>query len=1684
MTATSTYKGQHYDLIKSRIDPVFRDMQLHRARTLRKTSFNREPWMMTAPATELERLSADNRRAWGAQNRIDRLLGSLQDVYAFAEPLLKKKLLEQFNIEVDVRNTYVRLYAAATTPWYVIDITEASRARTVSMLDAALHNFAHGETYQHYSTFIIKTDAARDLFDVSPIGKTISISQFQTLCRELDIGAQYRAHLETFLLNKEPVAETYLRTRVEQSQQAALKAAARMAQIKKDIGPDAYVLIRELLLGRQNLVLDGQAMCVCDLGLMDLTLTGILIIRPDPAQAQHSRKMIAYVPHDPDHPLKEYASTLAFMDELTRQLRANRTLPSSGISYRQFFSQFVDQEQRGHFFAGLEQRLTYVKWYAREPGDPRPSWRETPVEKPQLQFSAPPITAPLWTYLYQQRLNKILNDARGLAVSTADADSQARWAWWENFKKIASDIFNAALLVMTPFVPGLGELMMAYTAYQIVNDAVESVVDMIQGHWVEAAEYVVGVLTDVLQLEIFAAGSETGHALGLKPSLLVEGMKPVQSFDGKTRLWHPDLRPYEQPQLAPPKTSRPDALGLHRHAGKIVLPLEGKHYEVQRDPRSGLHRIRHPTRPNAYSPELRHNGQGAWVHEGEKPQDWHGPRLMQRLGHSVDGYTTAEQDHLRNISGTPEASLRRMHVENAAPPPLLTDTLTRFNTWNEAKNVGRLIRSGQSLDPASYWFERMVPDMPGWPADKALKVYENADLSGSYRQYGNRQATDRQTLGISLADMMAGKLPERLVNFLDDADMKTLLGNQYPKNQRAQVLRNQLADIVETRTPDIFQYQYRLKDHNSDARVQLLQQQYPQLPSRVAETLLTRATPDEQQVMLEERRIPLRLKVQARESAFEISAARAAEGLHEPALSGVDTERLTLNALKFHTDTFADLRMDVREGTYDGPLRCSAGSTEATTRRVLIRDEHGQYEVRDGTNNKLHEAGDLYEAILLALPADKRAALGYRTGQGEMFRQWVMAKTQAPAERRTLLARPPIRPVVPLETELLLRGGGLSRDARTVEEKVRNLYPHFNENEVAAFSRSLHANGDPHAHIDRLERELKTLKQELEQWRQRYLSNWDPDAADTNLPQGYWDYHRKGGRFIADRLLECFERKSEVFGERSTSLESGYALDLSKEFLAHDLERWWREMPSELKPWLEQVTTLNLDGSRFSPAPNGLLKDFHHLRQFSARGCGLPALPESVGKMRLLETLRLNDNQIRLTPPALEQLRNLTRLETLRLDDNPLGTPPNIERMPRLKVLSLVNAHIDAWPEGLFAKARPRGFFLDLRMNTIRDVPQVPLGSNEAQLIARSRLHGDRLSSSARATFEAYRTSVGRAPHDTYSTVADDLLERWPVSVDTSFMEETAGVGAYRAEAWHAVASEPGSDGFFRVLQDLTRSADYEQGGEAQDQLTDRVWRMIGAMDIDTPLREDLFLMSTDPEGCEDAGAQLFNNMGVKVLASEARSFSTHRAELESKLVTLAKGSARLGQVGEIARADIRAREGNPDEVEVHLAYETGLAKRLELPWQSEAMKFRPVAGVDDATIDRAYDTVIERETGDGLVNQMIEQPFWEAYLRETWPGEYESNKRVHLEKFDLLEDLRSAQEDWVRSAHLPPEQRYLRRHALSELARKLSVPEEEVFTPEPMSDQTYERLLRDIGYQEKELSRRLTREAMSRARI
>lgn len=141
-------------------------------------------------------------------------------------------------------------------------------------------------------------------------------------------------------------------------------------------------------------------------------------------------------------------------------------------------------------------------------------------------------------------------------------------------------------------------------------------------------------------------------------------MKQVTLANGETRLWKPDLKPYEHPE-ALPAALKPNELGLLHHDGQAFLVLGDKHYRVKIDPVSGQYRIVHPARANAYAPELNHNGFGAWRHEVEQPRTWEVRELMRRIGHGVREFSDAELEQIRHVSGTDEGLASNARRERA-----------------------------------------------------------------------------------------------------------------------------------------------------------------------------------------------------------------------------------------------------------------------------------------------------------------------------------------------------------------------------------------------------------------------------------------------------------------------------------------------------------------------------------------------------------------------------------------------------------------------------------------------------------------------------------------------------------------------------------------------------------------------------------------------------------------------------------------------------------------------------------------------------------------------------------------------------------------------------------------------------------------------------------------------------------
>ncbi|WP_223447668.1 dermonecrotic toxin domain-containing protein [Pseudomonas sp. BF-R-19] len=1726
--------GIHYRRANDVIPGAIKNAPLARLKTLLALKPQMPEWYSGAREIDRQYLKQLMDERWRLQDVMDQTQGDLKHgINAFAEPLLKKALQSKFNTVEDFNELSVQLEVPSTII-FGID-TGASRVRQSTLLEAALHNFEEDETAHgvlRSSSGIYRKDS-RGSLSLEP---AITLPAFAALCRSLDIGGQYQRHIKSVLLPDTPQAQRTLQQDSVASEKVAFHVAALIARLKGDISDHAYGKLRQIREGQADVTLYNQPLHGYRLSLMGFRLTGIVLfsavsepskikqlideltpeslrfwsewserlpVLPEKAyeqfkllqaflangsqgvseellrrgdihqQTRLSGPLIAYVPDDPDHPVKEYPSLTAFMKELLGQLR--------NTDYQAFFSRFVAQKDKGQFFARVNERLKTFTWHEREPLDMGPWWRETAVENPDAEPITNQMTGDLWVALFLQRRDKAIADARLIAVPTDDEDANARFKRLTSYLSIGWNLFNFAAML----VPGLGEAMLGIMVAQMLAEVAEGVEDWSKGDKDQASAYFNGVLINFAQLALMGAG----HVLPgtgvtpIKVSPFVEGLKPVE-VGGKERLWNPDLGPYEQ-SIALPDGAKASDTGLYRHQGRDLLRRDDKCYAVRQDPDTGRHRLQHPTRADAYQPLLEHNGAGSWKTELDQPLEWDKGQILRRLGASVDGFSDETLEQILTASGVHENVLRRLHVEQETPPALLADTLKRFKAHADAQACAEQILVNRIGEEWADYAVRSMTEMGGWPGDKAIEVFQGPGLTGATIKDGFAQASPANTLQMTWTDLLAGALPERVVGFLDEQALRELLDEWLSGDaqKRTEALREQWAAQMGQRKRQLFDLLYSRRTRSDDPLVNLLKEDFAEISISQAQELLGEAHPSDVQHLSEKKRVPLRLAEHARKAAEQLRMTRAYEGLYLDALHSADTARLELHSLAVLPGWPADLRLEVREYSFGGALTDSLGPIDAPIRKVLILDEDGKYQARDDRDQHLHGADNMYAAVLHALPDSQRKTLDFGINEAARLEQTIKAH---PLDRQVfepiLRDNPTYKPTYD-PTGMRLRGGmrGYARQAphgMGLRRRAHALYPDFTSEQVetllAQFSQG---EGTVHERLAVLEAEFNQLNRTLQRW----MSS--PLESSRFTPAGVAQWQARNQVYKA--LRQCWQRTGPEGIEAAGVLRP--------QTLTFDniptLSRLLDTLP-KLEANFDHVTALSLRNCRLGSEHLSLLDSFHEVRYLNLQDNLLSALPQAVKDMRHLTHLFLDGNNIELDAVAVERLKNLTRMTSLRLRGNPLKLIPNISRMPHLQVLLLGETGLDSWPVGLFSQSRPRSIYLDLSGNPISRIPEVAPGSFRAELLARTVINrGSRwISSENLEILKSYIESVGMDPERPYpprgvldsSEWASGMSERqWQV----------------KQEVWNAVEDEFDSVPFFNEIRKLTQSADFKAGETYQTELTTKIWRMLEAMARDSELRIKLFNEAATPTECVDGGTQLFNAMGVQVLVHEA--YALERADLiETQLLELALGKSRLDELGAIARQRVSARlvkgerfrrydadgevTGTIDEVEVHLAYMTDLAERLDLPWQARGMQFRSIAEVSKEMIEAAFQRIKALEEGDLLIDRIFEQPLWKTWLESTYREELNGLKR----RIDATIDLQDALQRRAEGTRLTTEEKTAVEAEIKGLCSELGKSETDFADGRLMTDEDYVQALDDIDLQITQLLKKLTREAMIRAKL
>lgn len=686
----------HHDLLEQKLPEWLINATDARRVAMKHTGTRLPDWYERASSQQKQTLQQHFNASFAAQTRLDKSMSALLDIDAFAAPLLVNALKARFGVETDINKTQVCLRRALQVS--ELDIEVASfEVLKLPLLQAALHNFEASEceegAFHHRSGFVVETSTP-GTFETVDIEMTVG--QFLSLCRSLDIGAQYQTYVEDFFRTDATLREQFIG-----SQKEALRAAAELALLRKDIEPDDHAMLLSVIAGEVHPGLRGKQVWFRDLSLMKRRMTGCVVFSIS-EKYRYTDDFIVYIPHDPVHPLKRYSSA-QMREEFKRQFTARGNAHSDAAAptaHQRFFSQFVAYADRPYYFSQFTRKA------ADAPVDPLHSFwmkmvqyipplstvariRELPPERPVRQE---PVDDPyldpfgivrqgvdgiwsantdLWAYLYEQNRAKVIADARSHAVPTADVDARVRAEKLNHLLEIGM----LGLNMVSMFVPVLGEVMMTVMVGQLLYESFEGVIEWSEGDRRAATAHLLDVAQNLALIGVMAgAGKGLSRLAAVKPDPLIERLEPIRRSNGEVRLWKPELDAYACDVVL----GQPDSLGLYHTQHSTYIRLDGNTYETTFDHALGQWRIKHPGRSEAWQPVLEHNGHGAWRHSLERPLTWDRGTLLRRMGPVTDGLSDQQLLDIADACGIEDSALRKMHLDRQPPPPELAQALALF----------------------------------------------------------------------------------------------------------------------------------------------------------------------------------------------------------------------------------------------------------------------------------------------------------------------------------------------------------------------------------------------------------------------------------------------------------------------------------------------------------------------------------------------------------------------------------------------------------------------------------------------------------------------------------------------------------------------------------------------------------------------------------------------------------------------------------------------------------------------------------------------------------------------------------------------------------------------------------------------------------------------------------------------
>ncbi|NMZ09900.1 hypothetical protein HBO07_01255 [Pseudomonas proteolytica] len=1353
----------HGRLLKTRTPQWLIDATSPRREALKRSDAPVPPAYRRAPPEQRQRVRDCIVASFTAQTALDKTMSALQDIETFARPLLVNALKDQFGVTLAPRiETWLCLRKSLQVTHFNVD-TLAYDFLKLELLQAALHNFEEAECEQgafHPSSgfkWQVPTRGVSPQHSLLPLRmRGLEVHQFMTMCRTLDLGGQYRSYISEFFNPSDAAVETTLRQQFIASQKTAMRAAAELALVGEDITHDDYNMLLSVIDGERSPRSGGQPVWICDLGLMKLRMTGcVLFLAFDQARAHFP---ILYIPHDPYTPLKRYASLAQMLETLTQRLitpGSASTRVTRPTDYQRFFSQFVDDADRPHYFseftedaadatllekigsnfAGLGQTYELISKLTPFTVNNLPAMPLAPqVPNPQPHLAPIALAlkgqvygsdkVDLWSYLYEQHRQKCIADAASRAVPTADVDARVR-------KRKLAMLLNVGLFGLSAvagFVPVLGEIMMAVMVEQLLSEVIEAAQEWSEGDRQAAKAHIIDLAQNLALIGLTAAG---GAALSrLKPEPVIEGLVPVQLPNAKVRLWKPDLAPYKQADSLVAGNT-PNALGQYTVGNRHYVRIDNGVYEKAFDPLLKKWRIQHPHDPMAYQPVLEHNGLGAWRHRHESPLAWDRLTLLRRLGHITDSFADETLRVIGEVSGVDDDVLRKVHMDGLPVPAALADTLEQFQVDQEVEALIGRLRRGDGLDSRDTYAVPLALEMRGWPRGRVVEVFEQAAVDlptveerQSLSDLGEAQARyllgtpDRRNLhGVPLSDEWGGptvtapKPTGRSVRYGSPASADDLRPTL--KITRADLLQGRLAQAVlagldEQETAALLgtasntgeltraqRFNERLAEHALHRQQALF------------DALLRAKGPHPADTGLLARRFPS-LSHRARSEVLNHASPQELTNLHHHARVSARLDHLARTAVQQGrvSRAISGLHRD----------RLASPDSDRLALHGLERLPGWPQGLRLELRLDSHR-GPLVDSIGDADAAVRR----YLVKHGDQFQAFDAAGNalnSADAPGRNLF--PSILAALPDDTRQALALTGQGTDLQTLLATYARAHRQIVAEQILKL-RAPRSRPSLRLQRGRLGYALSGRGPLLgmDEYLIVLARGVYPNLADDEV-LGFIEARRRDGESERKIALLFANRQRELTTLRAT-LEQWAGDDASRLPAVNDVIDCWRQgLDRERAPhatlnlradqvlpeWeadFSHVQTLNLSGARLlAEEPTQLLRPFPRVQQLE-----LYVSPEQLGAVtqRLAHVsgptaVSITGPELTYTPQALQPLERMTGLQQLSL----VGSLPalDLSGLTSLRRLS-VSGTLSAWPQGLLALEHLE--FVDFTGTPLRNVP-------------------------------------------------------------------------------------------------------------------------------------------------------------------------------------------------------------------------------------------------------------------------------------------------------------------------------------------------------------------------------------------